>query len=706
MQGQSLSGVVWRLLLTSGSLITLSAIAIFVPKVSANPLSWSELPAERPNPSGSLPLTWKAIPPNNNTASPQRQDSEQPLLTPSPTWTSFPSLPQNDSLEKDRVVVPQSNAIATTYFNHQPPSALQPAPKQNEIIEEHLSSNNTSDASATDPIANSPSNELGAPENPFPESAHSESLANPSPSPSEEDSLELSPASQYSLTPLQLPPTQLINLETANVLPAGALLTTIGAHIFPTDQVGAGTGLQTYNISIEGGITNNFQLGLAWVLFDDKLGQSFSEGIPNLGLMVFAPKFKYQFLKDNHFSLAIAGSIEIGKFTGSNGLYTTPNNSQQTTTTVGGTIQIPFTYNISSNLQWHLVPGAVFWPNTINNGGSFYGSFFNLGTGFNFTPLERLTLFANINLPLSEGNAVNNRGQIFQKAVWAAGLTYLHSPTVSIDLYATNVLGSTPATQTLAFIPNGDQVAAGINLRYTPDLGQKYPTSFGQTSPPLTIRDKQLLFNGITVTSAETLSTGMTSLQGGTGAGINFQLSYGMSDDAQIAIVGQQLANNGTSVGNDFKLGAYSKLRFLSQKNGDPFSLSIAGGIEEGTSKSAVGLFTTELAFLYQFTPQFAVMFNPKAGFFGDDSIVGIGFGLNYELFRNIQVIGEVTPILSGDERNTVWAGGLRYINPEWNAGFDIYGTNGAGTYGIGGLIGQANDQVSIGFNLLWLLGE
>ena len=303
---------------------------------------------------------------------------------------------------------------------------------------------------------------------------------------------ELDSEKPVTLTPLQLPPTQLINLETANVLPQGSILTTYGVHLFPKGQYGAGTGLQTYNISIDGGVTNNFQLGLDWALFDDTLGEKINGNVPYLNVMSFTPKFKYQFLKEWDFSLALSGSLEIGKFTGSYGLYT-PNNLQQTSSILIGSLQLAFTYNVTSNFQWHLVPGGFFFPNTINNGGDFYGSFFNIGTGFNYRPLDRLTLFADVNLPVgSSGNAVNNQGQIFRKPVWSAGLTYLQSPTVGIDLYATNALGATPATQVLAFIPNGNQVSAGVNVRYTPDFGQGYPSSFRQGPlVPLLVRDKQ-----------------------------------------------------------------------------------------------------------------------------------------------------------------------------------------------------------------------
>ncbi len=592
------------------------------------------------------------------------------------------SLPKNNPIQSANLPEDDQPQIIAEKTNPEIPSSLQPDEIQSKTKSEDV---------------NPP--EIDS------ETSKSQNTNISSPINEEETTLESSIA-PLSLTPLQLPPTQLINLETANVLPQGSILTTYGVHVFSKGQYGGGTGLQTYNISIQGGVTDELQLGLDWVLFDDTLGEQINGGIPNLGLMSFAPKFKYQFLKEEDFSFAVSGSLEIAKFTGSYGLYT-PNNLQQTTTTLVGALQFPFTYNITSSLQWHLVPGAIFFPNTINNGGNFYGSLFNIGTGFNYSPLDRLMLFADVNFPIgSGGNAVNNQGEIFTKPVWAAGLTFLQSPTVGVDLYATNAFGATPATQVLAFIPNGGQVAAGVNIRYTPDIGQNYPSSFRQGTPPnLSVRDRQLLFNGINLSTAETLPLGMASIQGGSGGLSSFQLSYGMSDDAQLQIVGQQLSNSSTILNERFQLGGVVKLRFLSQTYGDPLSLSLIGGFEEGTSEDAVGLFTTELAFLYQLSPQFAVTFNPKVAFFGSDDILGTGFGLNFQPFTGVQLIGEVTPILTGNNRQTIWSTAFRYIHPEWNAGIDLYATNGAGTYGIGGLIPQADNHVNVGFNLLWSFG-
>lgn len=344
MEGQCLSRVYGMRLLAKGGL-ALWAIALCVPEASANPPAWSKQPSP---PSASSSPTWKASPVNHS--APQWQDAGQPATAPSsPSWTApsvSPSLappslaPHSSSGTSNNGGLPRAGAIATTYFDHQAPLRLSPSPKRTGINATQISSSPatppplSNTASEAQPLSSPPSatsqdslapsvlppviptppnGESIAPENSVPEPTPSESLENPSP---EIPIPKLSTTTQYSPTPLQLPPTQLINLETANVLPAGSVLTTIGAHLFPKDQAGAGTGLQTYNISIAGGITDRFQLGLDWVLFDDTLGQSFQDGIPDLGLMSFAPNVKYQFLKEAKFSLAVVGSLEIGKFTG------------------------------------------------------------------------------------------------------------------------------------------------------------------------------------------------------------------------------------------------------------------------------------------------------------------------------------------------------------------------------------------------------
>ncbi len=507
-------------------------------------------------------------------------------------------------------------------------------------------------------------------------------------------------------TPLQLPPTQVINLETAAVLPENSIQAAYGAHIFPKGSSGGGTGLQTFNLSLDGGVTKKLQLGLALTLFDDTLGEKINGNVTDLGLMVFAPKLKYRILQGEFYSLAVTGSLEFGRFRSGNGLYT-PDNSQKISLILVESLQIPLSVKLVPGFEMHLVPGAVIYPGKINDGGNFYGTFFNIGTGLDYSVSDRLTFFANLNIPFgSGGNSVNKQGQIFSKPVWTAGLSYLQSPTVGIDVYTTNALGSTPATEMLTFVPDGNQISAGVNVRFTPDFGQGYPTSFSKaTSAPLSTRERQLMLNGVTLTSANSIKSGMFALQGGLNSDANFQLSYGLSDNAQLEFIGQKLVDTDKPVGTSLKLGVGTKLNLLDQNLGDPFSLGLRGSLQEGTKPApsdGVGMFGAELAFLYNINSVLALTVNPKASFFGSTGIAGVGIGFNGLITEHLQMLGEVTPVITGG--TPVWVAAIRYFYPSLNAGIDLYAKNAIGTHDIGGLIAKSNNRVGVGINLLWLL--
>lgn len=507
-------------------------------------------------------------------------------------------------------------------------------------------------------------------------------------------------------TPLQLPPTKVINLETAAVLPEYSVQTAYGAHTFPKGSYGAGTGLQTFNLSIDGGVTKNLQLGLAWTFFDDQLGDKINGNVTDFGLLVFAPNLKYRILQGDYYSLAVAGSLELGRFRSNNGLFT-PDNSKKTSLILAESLQIPLSVKLLPGLEMHLVPGAAFYPGEINNGGDFYGTFFNIGTGLNYSASDRLSFFANLNIPFGPGgNSVNTKGQIFRKPVWTAGLSYLQSPTVGIDIYSTNALGATPATQMLTFVPDGDQISAGVNFRFTPDFGQDYPTSFrNASSAPLSTREKQLMLNNVTLTSANTIKSGMLALQGELNSSANFQLSYGMSDNAQIEFIGQKLVDTDKPVGTSLKLGVGTKINLLDQYLGDPFSLSLRGSAQESSKPAptdGLGLFEVESAISYNINSELTLVVNPKASFSTTIDIAGVGTGINYRITEHLQMLGEVTPIITGG--TTVWATAIRYFHPSLNAGIDLYAKNAIGTHDIGGLIAKSGNRVGVGVNLLFLL--
>lgn len=512
----------------------------------------------------------------------------------------------------------------------------------------------------------------------------------------------------FKLTPLEKPPIRLFNLETANQLSAGAVSTSVNVHFFPTDQVGQGSGLQVYNASIDWGVNNRLQVGLAGAFFDDKLGRLVNGERPFLQFGAIAPNVKYQILKDDKFSLSALGSLDVFRLSTNPALFNATNRIV-VDNYVAGSLQVPLTYSLNPELQLHLTPAVAFFPDTLQ-GAPFYGTFFNLGGGVSWQPLKRVNLFADANFPIGPGgNAVNSQnGAIVKRVVWSAGLRYLVNPAVGLDLYATNAFGATPATRLLSFIPDSDQTAIGFNLNYIPDLGQGYSSSFS-TKPRVRLseRDTQLLLDGLTLTTADTLLPEMIRLRGGLGAGTSFNVAYGLTNDLQLEFIVEEFERAAGSTLNSFglgtKFGAAAKIRLLDQVQGDPFSASIRVAFAQDTF-SKLGFSVIELPLLYRPIPQVGLFLNPKAGIGGANSLVGTGLGVNYELLKGLQVIGEFTPLLTGER--SVWSVGLRYLYPELNLGVDLYASNAIGQNALlGGLVAQPNGGTSVGFNIHWLFG-
>lgn len=306
------------------------------------------------------------------------------------------------------------------------------------------------------------------------------------------------------------------------------------------------------------------------------------------------------------------------------------------------------------------------------------------------------------------GNALSSEdNSIFRKFVWTAGTRYAINPRTGIEVYATNSFGATPTTSLLAFIPDGNEIIFGADIKYIFDVGQNYASSFGnEPDIPLSNRDKHLLLDGLTLSSASTLSPDKIRLTAGMGTGGNakFNLMYGLANDLQLEIPLEQFGNDDNlpdpdSFGNGVKIGAGAKLRFLNQAQGDPFSLSLkVKGVRDFGERPNQGTLFFEIPMVYQNSHKTALFVNPKAAFYEAEERLGLGLGINQVLSEKLQLIGELTPI-SGHE--LIWSTGLRYFEPEADLGFDIYASNTSGQNSVGGL--TADTSTNIGFNVHWL---
>ncbi|MGB8698856.1 MAG: hypothetical protein WCD18_05515, partial [Thermosynechococcaceae cyanobacterium] len=262
------------------------------------------------------------------------------------------------------------------------------------------------------------------------------------------------------------------------------------------------------------------------------------------------------------------------------------------------------------------------------------------------------------------------------------------------------------ATQILTALPDGDQVAIAAMLNFSPDIGQNYAPDFrNKPRVELTDRDKQLLLDGFTIPTADTLLPRTLRVRAGTGAGTSGNVATGLTNDVQLELLAGNF-NGPISNGLDpdpLKIGAAAKIRFLDQVQGDPFSLSgkvsfaQTVGVRNGFSEGG-------LIFQYRPIPRLALMLEPKAAVFAGDQRFGTALGFNVQLWKGLQFIGEYTPIFVGEGKTGVWSTGLRYLDPKLGLGVDVYGSNAAGLDSIGGLLGRPD--ASIGFNIHWLFGH
>lgn len=514
-------------------------------------------------------------------------------------------------------------------------------------------------------------------------------------------------------SPLQEQPTKLHNLETANQLKKGAVQGEAGfLQVLPTDDSLSGTGLQTYQVDIDWGVTDNFQIGFTGDIFDDYAKCETRGNCGDLTTVSYGTKLKYRLINSERLAVGVMGTAQLLNLTASSELFDNPSpNSSRgnfSVTRPVGALQFPATYNVSRNLQLHLTPGVVFFPETIR-GANFFGTFFNIGTGFSWQTSERLNLFGNIQAPFgSGGNTFNSKDRsISRQLLWTLGVDYAVNPRMGAEVYATNSYGTTPTTGLLAFFPDGDEFQVGIRFKHVIDFGQGYAANFdNRPQAPLSYRDQTLLFDGFTLASANTLPTGKFQVRGGLGThgSASFALAYGLTNDAQLELMVDQFgASDRISAqdvsGSGVKIGGAMKLRFLNQAQGDSLSLGFKlAGISETTFKgqSLTGSLYTELPISYQLSPQTSISINPKGGFFGKVSRIGVGFGVNQALSDKLQLIGEYTPILS--EGRDVWSTGLRFL-PQAGLAFDVFASNAIGQGGLGTVTAEPDTNFGVSIN-------
>ncbi|NJK33888.1 MAG: hypothetical protein HC919_02480 [Oscillatoriales cyanobacterium SM2_2_1] len=186
------------------------------------------------------------------------------------------------------------------------------------------------------------------------------------------------PKPTVQLAPLQRSPIRLFNLETANQLNWGELAITAGVRAFGNDRVTAGSALEVYSGSIDYGIDERLQVGVAFLFYDDPLGRPVGTvNNASLAITAIAPNFKYSLLQTETTRLSLGGSLEYLNVStlGSDFLGGTASSGS-----LAGSVFLPLTYAPSPEVQLTVTPQVSVLPNTIGTA-NFLAPFLALALG-------------------------------------------------------------------------------------------------------------------------------------------------------------------------------------------------------------------------------------------------------------------------------------------------------------------------------------
>ncbi|WP_353672732.1 DUF5777 family beta-barrel protein [Synechocystis sp. LKSZ1] len=498
------------------------------------------------------------------------------------------------------------------------------------------------------------------------------------------------------VTPLNRQPIRLLHLNTANQLQQGDVAISFGET--QTIQGGFGTGNQSYFAYLDWGVTDNLQLGWTYMINDDPTYNPINRVFIPQQYQATGPNLKYRFYQDEHWSLGILSSLEQFQIYSGPGLF---NNYRSPTVsnTIAGTVQFPISYRFNEQFQVHITPAVNIFSNSLN-GVPFYGTVFNLGLGGSWLVSQDFSLFANAVIPLTGDNAFNANRDFYKTVIWSAGGTYAFNKAIAVELHVTNSFGGTPTTGVLTLPTAANEVLIGGQFIMVPSAKEVRQIPYSE-------HQKKLLFDGFTLTSPYVLPTDNFGIRlaGDSKGSIGGGLYYGFLQNFQAEVLFSSISGFDTQsvlqteAGTETQYRLGGKLMFLNQADQDPFSL--AGRLTVGRDiGNEQGYMMLEFPFMYEFNSQLAALFSPKAAINGGNTPVGLGLGLNYQILPAVQLIGEVTPIVTGER--TVWAAGLRFL-PMDSLAIDLLGTNATSLLDLGELVAEPGTRFSA--SIQWHFG-
>lgn len=504
-------------------------------------------------------------------------------------------------------------------------------------------------------------------------------------------------------TPLELHPDRMGAFDTANTLPEGTLMFHVGQKQTNPEE-GSGTGNQTYFGGGRYAFTDRLTVGLDFWTYEDPPARTINGRRPHITMEPLALSAKFKFYENGFITASGLASVE------GFGRLRSPLFNGHSDGTIIGSLKAPVTMEVSPRLQFHVTPSVSFFPDDLN-GAPFYGTVASIGGGASYRPSNRLMFYGSVELPFgSGGNTIDSSGDYVNTAVWTVGGRYNVTPRVALDAFLTNSVGMSPATGILTHFPDGDMPLLGIQLSYTP--GESYRQSYRGRPAELTERQQSRLHDGLTLGSPGVLQpfTFAPHAWYGTDDNYGIGMSFGIDRDFGADVYFERYSLNDSADPSlrpteELRYMFGPKLRFLDQNNGDPFSLSgrLLFGRQIEKDTPGVGVFYLEGMASYDVNSRLTISANPRAAAFGKVEMFAVGGGVNYELFRGLELIGEASAVF-GDGEDATWAAGLRYSPPGMDAYIDVSASNAIGDYGIGTMVAQDDPRYSVGISTTFSL--
>jgi len=586
------------------------------------------------------------------------------------------------------------------------------------------------------------------------------------------------------LSPLERPMTRLFGFETATPLQQGELVIHGGLTSFnnpnsPQVLFGGGNELNNRSNDVQGGIdygiTDTVQLSLGVAGKDDTVFSNLVADQTSLQFLYSAIPLqaKWQVYKQDRLSAAaVVGAEFPNQF-----LVVAPNDALKANIedlssssnarkivfssdprglvagstgfvaeddSIAFSVAVPVSYQLTDRLRLHFNPQLSFFPDSIPVVGTqgnvapltqgnlgfdgdrldYYGTILGFGFGFDYRFSSFLQFAADVT-PVIAGHNSGGSGDdslFVARPVWNAGLRFAPNSRTGVSLYATNRFGPLTASPSNLLAQAGGDIGFGLDFTYLPDLTGDYEINVRDTYP-----EGQAFLSPLAGFPSATLPINSVIYQLGYGSRdqVAANIRIGILDDLELALNRTSLETPEVPV----ETSLFGRLALLPDNGGTNLTAALGVGaaytetrnISEDAGFSVYADLPVTLKVL---NSRLSVSATPKIlipQFVNLDPTFAITLGATWNVAERTQLIGQYTPILTGDNqiqsprlpalelglqgRTAIYRVGIRQLFPTGNSLYavDIYFGNSAGDYGLQGIsaLPDGGTQFGIRFNTL-----